>query len=279
MSAPLFGRLNVMWELPENWCEEQHLADILSHLEPQLVELGLAERFIFVMTSLGERIPMSHPERVIVFQTSDEGHEIPAYADDVFLVFKNYPPFDETPDNISVFPLGCNKDVPEIFPPAMTDRSLDIFFLGQKGFRDEFFIETKKAFSNDGSLAVDISAAPGFRKGLAPEDYASKLANTKIALSPRGVSHETFRIYEAMRAGCVLIAARQLPSWFTNGWPVIEVGDWEGIGPIARDLLNDADALQKLSDQTRAWWESHCSPAAIANFMMREIANRLLSRN
>ncbi|MBT3552629.1 MAG: hypothetical protein HOO19_16775 [Rhodospirillaceae bacterium] len=273
MTDPVFRRLNVMWELPDDWCEEQHIIDILASIEPRMLEMGLAERFVFVVTSVAGQLPMAHKERVIVLQTSDEGHEVPAYANDVFMTFKNYPPFGAVPDNLCAFPLGCNKDVAELPALGMAERPIDVFFIGRKEFRDEFFAATDHAF---GDLRTDISKAPEFRKGLSPEDYADKLAQSKIALAPRGVSHETFRTYEALRAGCVVIAQRQIPCWWTNGWPVIEVDDWLGIDDVVRAQLDDGAAMQERAAAGRQWWLDKCSPAAVANYMMGEIAARLL---
>ena len=138
MTDPVFRRLNVMWELPDDWCEEQHIIDILASIEPRMLEMGLAERFVFVVTSVAGQLPMAHKERVIVLQTSDEGHEVPAYANDVFMTFKNYPPFGAVPDNLCAFPLGCNKDVAELPALGMAERPIDVFFIGRKEFRDEF---------------------------------------------------------------------------------------------------------------------------------------------
>jgi hypothetical protein len=275
MTDPVFRRLNVLWDLPDDWCEERHITEILAAIEERFVEMGLAERFVFVVTSVADNLPMAHKERVIVLQTSDEGHEVPAFASDVFMTFKNYPPFGGLPGNLRVFPLGCNKDVAEKPGPDMADRPIDVFFIGRQEFRDEFFAATDHAF---GDLRADISKAPEFRKGLSLEDYADKLAHTKIALSPRGVSHETFRTYEALRAGCVVIAQRQIPCWWTKGWPVIEVDDWQTIGELVRAQLGDPGAMQMRAEAGRKWWQDKLSPAAVADYMIAEIASQLLER-
>ncbi|MDP6644327.1 MAG: hypothetical protein QGF16_09650 [Rhodospirillales bacterium] len=278
MSDPAFRRLSVLWDLPDDWCEEQHIIDILENIEARFVELGLAERFVFVVSSLADQLPMTHKERVIVLQTSDEGHEVPSYVGDVFMVFKNYPPFTEAPDNLRVFPLGCNKDVPDLPAPVILERPIDVFFIGRPEFRDDFFDAADQAFGGDSDLRVEISRAPEFRKGLTPDDYAKTLAASKIALSPRGVSHETFRTYEAMRAGCIVIAQRQIPCWYTAGWPVIEVDDWQDIGELIRGQLADPAAMRAQSDAARNWWTEKCSPPAVADYVIGEIAARLMGR-
>ena len=158
----------------------------------------------------------------------------------------------------------------------MAARALDVFFAGRPEYRDSFFSNATLAFEDHEDLNVEISKAPGFRLGLSPQDYADRLADTKIALSPRGVSHETFRTYEAMRAGCVVIAESQLSSWFNEGWPVIEVADWEGVGSLTRELLSDPKQLEEISQQSLDWWQEKCSEDAVAHYMVRELSLKLL---
>ena len=274
MGGPGFKRLNVVWELPETWCESDHVAGALLEVERQFVPAGLAERFIFVVTSLPDRLAVKHPDRVIVIQTSDEGHEVPAYAGDVFMVFKNYPPFAQAPANLRVFPLGCNKDVPELPPKPMAARGCDVFFIGRREFRDDFFAAAR-TLTVTRNLSVRIDVAPAFREGMPPDAYGAQLVDTKIALSPRGVSHETFRTYEALRAGSAVIAQRHLPAWWTERWPVIEVDDWTELTGLVDTLLADPARLDALSTAGLVWWRERCSPAAVGAYMAREIVAQL----
>ena len=273
-TSPRFRRLNVIWELPETWCETEHISRALEELERQFAAHGLAERFIFVVTSRADQLPLKHRDRVIVVQTSDEAHEVPDYVDDVFMIFKNYRPFAPAPGNLRIIPLGCNKDVPAVEPRPMAERSVDLFFIGRPEYRDDFFAAAR-LLSSRRDLMARISAGPSFREGMAPEIYGATLADTKIALSPRGVSHETFRTYEALRAGCAVIAARHLPAWFTDGWPVIEVDDWRALPELADTLLGDPARLESLSRLGLEWWRAMCSPEAVGRYMAREIVGRL----
>ena len=274
MTAPRFKRLNVVWELPDTWCETDHVAGALEEAERLLVPHGLADRFVFVVTSYGDRLAMKHKDRVVVIQTSDEGHEIPSYLDDVFMVFKNYRPFAAQPANLRVFPLGCNKDVPFVEGKPMRARGTDVFFIGRKEYREDFFAHAL-ALNDWPGLKAHVEMAPTFRAGLPPADYAAVLADTKIALSPRGVSHETFRTYEALRSGCAVIAQRQLPCWFTDGWPVIEVDEWRGIVGLVDDLVYDTARLEELSERGLAWWRNRCSPETVGRYIVSELVARL----
>ena len=279
-----FSHLNVCWEIPANWCETGSVARMLRHAERYLTSLGFADQFLFVVTADSENLSVAHPERVIVIQTSDEAHGVPSYIDDVFMVFKFYQPVENAPGNLRVLPLGCNQDVPPYKPLSMTDRSVDLFFSGREHRREPFF-KAMDAVYPDGQgrlqgreLNIDIARAAEFRAGLSGDDFGRQLAKTRIALCPRGVSHETFRVYEALRAGAVVVAERQHRTWFNDDWPVIEIDDWQHIGRVVDTLLPNTAALQQFSEAGHNWWRDVCSPAAIGHFMVRECVSAMIRR-
>jgi hypothetical protein len=274
VTTPRFHHLNVVWELFEDWADAESVREALEACEAILVRLGIADRFIFVATTYGDKIAMKHKDRVIVVQTQDETHLVPDYIEDVFMVFKTYRPFVPAPANLRVIPLGCNKDVAALPPKAMEARTADVFFIGRVEHRDAF-LKATLPLNERHDIHAHIAVGPAYRQGIAPEEYARTLVNTKIALAPRGVSHETFRLYEAMRAGCVVIAERQLPTWFNDGWPVIEVDGWDDISQRIDRLLADAARLKELSARGQAWWREKCSPAVVGRYMAREIVGRL----
>ena len=71
----------------------------------------------------------------------------------------------------------------------------------------------------------------GRRRLLAPA------RDTKVCLVPRGGSVETYRWFEAMRVGCVVIGEPMPPFWFYKGSPAIEVTDWRTLPSILERLL------------------------------------------
>ncbi|MCD6074934.1 MAG: hypothetical protein K0Q70_1817 [Rhodospirillales bacterium] len=279
MTPPRFKRLNVVWEMPETWCEVDYVTGALEELERHFALHGLADRFIFVVTSHGDRLSFKHRDRVIVIQVSDEGHTVPSYVDDVFMVFKVFRPFTPMPDNLRIIPVGPNKDVPAPDPAIglkpMRARGLDVFFNGQSDLRADFFMAALP-LNDRTDINARISDSGMFRGGMPPAEFAKLLADTKIALCPRGISHESFRIYEAMRAGCIVIAARQMPTWFTTGWPVFELDDWTGLEPLVDGLLGDEGRLEEVSQRTLAWWHERCCPEAVGRYIADEIVGRLL---
>ncbi len=107
-----------------------------------------------------------------------------------------------------------------------------------------------------------------FGKGLAPDDYARTLANTKIALCPPGFeSHETIRHWEAMRLGCVVISAPLPPNRFYKDSPIFQLEDWSELKPLLEDLLAHPDKLLARHLATVDWWNRVCSESAVADYM------------
>jgi glycosyltransferase involved in cell wall biosynthesis len=112
----------------------------------------------------------------------------------------------------------------------------------------------------------------GFNNGLNEEDYNFILKNTKIALCPKGwVNQETFRLYESMKWGCVVISEDLPNRSYYKGIPIVKVKDWsEGIR-IANELINDTNELERLSKQNIQYYKDNLSPQATADLIIKKL--------
>ena len=110
----------------------------------------------------------------------------------------------------------------------------------------------------------------GFAKGLNRYEYSLEMMHTKICLAPRGSSLETYRLFEALRSGCVVIADKQPKKWYYDTVPAIFVDDWSELESIVTDLLNDPKELKILSEQSLLWWQHQASPSAVASYICDE---------
>jgi hypothetical protein len=115
----------------------------------------------------------------------------------------------------------------------------------------------------------------GFNNGLNEEDYNFILKNTKIALCPKGwVNQETFRLYESMKWGCVVISEDLPNRSYYKGIPIIEVKDWsEGI-EIANRLIEDTNELERLSKKNIQFYKDNLSAESTANLIIRTITKK-----
>ena len=105
----------------------------------------------------------------------------------------------------------------------------------------------------------------------AGDRYSEIMADTKIALSPRGSSVETYRFFEAMRQGCVVICDRLPPHWFYAGSPAIEIDDWGDLDAVVSALLADPERLDGLHRKSLAWWDEKLSERAVAQAIARRL--------
>jgi len=129
-------------------------------------------------------------------------------------------------------------------------------------------------FVTDGFGPHAVEWGPGhFHKMRDAETYSSTLMDTKICLVPRGTSLETFRFFEGLRAGCILITEGLPSRWFYDGAPIQTVNDWSELGDVLDRLLNDPDRLHTLHRAARTWWNEKCSEEAVGRYM----ADRLRS--
>lgn len=110
---------------------------------------------------------------------------------------------------------------------------------------------------------------------LSAEAYSRALMDTRLCLAPRGTSAETFRYYEGLRYGCIVLAEPQPSRWFYDGAPVVEVRDWRCLPDIARDVLSDPKRMRSLHEAALVWWASKCSPEAVGRYIGERILRRV----
>ena len=97
--------------------------------------------------------------------------------------------------------------------------------------------------------------------------YSSKLMDTKICLVPRGSSLETFRLFEAVRYGCVVICEQLPRRWYYNGLPAVQIDSWSNLEKIVDDLLGDPERLEQLHQKALNYWQTSCSEAVLGRYM------------
>jgi hypothetical protein len=106
------------------------------------------------------------------------------------------------------------------------------------------------------------------------ERYSEIMADTKIALAPRGSSVETYRFFEAMRQGCVVICDRLPPHWFYQGCPAIQIDDWSNLEAEVKALSADPERLLDLHRRSLTWWDTKLSERAVAEVVAARLNRR-----
>ncbi len=214
--------------------------------------------------------------KCVLFVTSDEHHRQHPHLvekDNVAMVFRNY--------------------IPEKYHHKV--RALPLGYLQGFEHEDTDFNERQYSFSFSGTLpdppceptrqylyrALDrmpkdldgfVLFYKGWAKGLDMEEYSKLMYDSKIALCPNGyTSAETFRYFEAAKAGCVIISEPKPYTWFYSDGPHIEISNWLDLPNLLPNLLKDKQKLEYYHKRTKQWWEDNCSPQAVANYVMDEL--------
>ncbi len=107
--------------------------------------------------------------------------------------------------------------------------------------------------------------------------YSRAMMETKICLVPRGTSLETYRYFEGLRSGCVVVTERLPQRWFYDEAPTIRVRSWSELDRLIPRLLADPDRLAELSRASFAWWSAHCSEDAVGAYIAARIVRPELS--
>lgn len=228
--------------------------------------------------------------RWIVIYVSDEGGDIPhRLCGRCEVVFKAYLPDAKLPSNLFHFPVGVAnyENVPDEASGA--EKDINVFFSGNlneqrfglhKQLSGSLLPEAlyRRYVQWNGTPRLDLSDrfpdsvirfSRDWSGGMDPAAYHRTLGRSKIALCPAGFrTPETFRHFEALRAGCVVIS-EPLPQSnpFYETEAVVQVESYGEMVRRAEDLLQDRSRLQTLLETAEQWWETKCSPRAVAGYM------------
>ena len=104
-----------------------------------------------------------------------------------------------------------------------------------------------------------------------PVEYSERVMNTKISVAPRGTSYETFRFFEALRFGCIVITEFLPSGWFYDEAPVIRISDWSQLEDKLQILLKSPNKLDEMHHAALGWWNNVCSESALGTFMASKL--------
>jgi hypothetical protein len=123
-------------------------------------------------------------------------------------------------------------------------------------------------------LAVETALTVAFANEDAAVRYSQTMMQTKICVVPRGTSLETYRYFEGLRVGCIVITEGVPRRWFYDGAPVLAVRDWSELDTFIPELLRDPSRLETISQASLAWWSTRCSEDVVGGFVADTIRDR-----
>ena len=239
-------------------------------------EINLDRDLSIVFMKWDQEIPdTKYP--CVLFVTSDEHHKFHekfATHPNVILTFRNYLP-NAQHEKIKALPLGYLQGF-EHQDIKFADRKYDYSFSGTLPEPPcqptRYHLHKSLSDMKDDDREKFILFYEGWGKGLEMSDYAEIMYDTKIALCPSGyTSSETFRYFEAAKAGCAIISEKKPDVWYYEDHPHLTIDNWLRLPEYLEILFSNSERILELSNRTRKWWETKCSPKAVANYIKEQL--------
>ncbi len=188
-------------------------------------------------------------------------------------------------------PLGYHsqEELPQV---PMAERSLDLFFAGQVRYdipkgSYRYWTSTSKRearmqlwavlleLDRTGKWAMDlgdIRANERETAGATYSSYSEKMMQSRICVAPRGSVADSFRAFEGLRAGCMVVA-NPLPrdEFMYPEAPILIIDHWREIGRLLDRYAHNINALEDWRARSLAWWHDHLRPEVIARYLAREL--------
>lgn len=163
------------------------------------------------------------------------------------------------------YPPQAQEFLPK-FRNEYDNKTVDVFFAGQITHIRRQLLKNKLLDMRESypyPLAMDLEFTEGFTQGRSPEQYYQAMANAKIVVCPSGAeTPDTFRIYEALEAGCIPIADTRDPKgvfpdnywqfFFEGDVPFPILTDYEQLPGYIFDILENWEVM---SNRIFSWWQ------------------------
>lgn len=141
--------------------------------------------------------------------------------------------------------------------------------------RKEMILELQKIKQKHPEFKIELATVPDFGIEVTgntdKRSYSERLMDTKICLAPRGSVFETFRFFEGLRYGCIVITEALPSRWFYQGAPIIQLSSWNELEKILVQLLDDKKLLSQLHQKSLQFWEEKCSEKAISKYIAENL--------
>jgi hypothetical protein len=175
----------------------------------------------------------------------------------------------------------------------MENRLYDVFFAGSAAHepfpiwslkywmrnpksisRQQMMLSVNSFYEKHPEFKVESSVTTAF--GIAGNrqvatTYSERIMNAKICLAPRGTSLETYRFFEAIRYGCIVITEALPSRWFYDGSPAITITDWQDLEEILEKLLSDKQLMQEIHQKSLNWWQTKCSEVVVGEYIAEKL--------
>lgn len=292
--------------------ETEYLIEFFKSIKSRLAEDFESYYFyIFSAHSIDSAVPASknikNDKKILIYFSDEHGSYPSDLINDYLLIFKsslkskhNYPKNKV----LYPFPIGYVRDVKQLDSKTYSERTVNVFYSGNLSnpripiykhllglgllpdlfFKLVFYFFKKRTINLLGTdfskkfKSSYIKFTSGYGKGLSKQEYSEMMGNSKIVLCPKGfINNETFRMYEGLRCGCIIITEKLPDHEFYVNTPVFEVSNWKEGLALAKKILNQPiEELELLRLKMIKGWAENMSEDAIAKYVVDKIQERQL---
>lgn len=261
----------------DNVCEWDYLQGVLNHL-------NLDDTFKVHVVSVTQewdyidKVILDEGKTNVIIGLHDEymTDNIPKEWQDnaSVVVFKVYLLEDQETGNVHSLPLGFNSKHKKLANKPISARPIDVFFAGHMSSSKRrhymrWVIDYFQGMEVSKRPKLDFNISKGFNLGMSGEEYSQKLHDSKIVVCPAGnCSMETFRHYEAMRSGAVVVSPKLPNTKIYKDAAICQVEEWEtNVGDTIMDLLSDLDMLQLVQERQQQTYNNRYTAKSIAKYI------------
>jgi hypothetical protein len=158
-------------------------------------------------------------------------------------------------------PLGTRNGFPAIRPRPITDRAIDVTFIGSPWRHRQLLITWLRDHSQLRNLKLRFELSAN----LSIAEYADALNSTKVSLCLAGrMNVETFRFFESMAGGCIAITPRYPENPVYLSGPQLVAEEPNQIVNAIIAILEDRNQMRAVHEASIAAWNNRYSPTAVA---------------
>jgi hypothetical protein len=110
------------------------------------------------------------------------------------------------------------------------------------------------------------------------KNYSEILMNTKICICPRGTNLETFRYFEGLRYGCIIIAEDQPDYEYLKESPAIILKSWDDLPGILSNLYKNKELMENLHKKGMEYFARECESNVLAEQISKDINKHYFSK-
>jgi hypothetical protein len=184
-------------------------------------------------------------------------------------------------------PLGYHSQT-ELPQVPMAERTLDTFFAGdvkavlsKSDYRYWTSISKNVARTQLWRVLIDLQKRGVWNIDLNNLDstqnrshassfnsYSQKMMNSRICVSPRGTLADTYRSFEGLRAGCLVVGQPVQRGSFLANAPILLLNHWSELERILKKYARNIPLLEAAREKSLAYWNEYLRPERIAESLV-----------